>query len=374
MEQGLTKGVKRVEDGAEAFVEVLNSIPTIEYIFADTGTDHAPLIEALARLDEAGRKRPKLITAPHEIAAVSMAIGYYAVSGSPQIALVHTVPGTLNAHGMVANAFSSRIPLILVAGRTPVTESGIFGGKTIGIHWTQETRDQGGLIRDCVKWDYEHRTNSQIADVVFRAHKIAMSEPRGPVYLIFPRELWAEKVKEVKIPPRGRYAPAAPPRGNPEQIKEAAEALLDAESPLAIPDASGRSRAFPAALVRLSDLVGLRVTPTFNTMSYPTNDTSFLGQHGSGGQQGSSSSHMKEADALLLLDTAVPWIPNLASPREDAKTILVDADPSFANIPIWSFPIDLPIAAASDLAVQAMADAAEDILSRDPGRRRVVAQ
>ena len=48
--------------------------------------------------------------------------------------------------------------------------------------------DQAGMVRELVKWDYELRVPDQVGDVVARAVEVAMAHPRGPVYLVLPRE------------------------------------------------------------------------------------------------------------------------------------------------------------------------------------------
>ena len=68
----------------------------IEYVFANAGTDFAPIIEALSRNAGANRKYPRVITVPHENVAVSMAHGYYRVSGKPAVVMVHVTVGTAN--------------------------------------------------------------------------------------------------------------------------------------------------------------------------------------------------------------------------------------------------------------------------------------
>ena len=60
----------------------------IEYLFANAGTDFAPIIEAYARLGQNGRKVPKPITVPHENVAVAAAMGYYLLSGKTQAVMV----------------------------------------------------------------------------------------------------------------------------------------------------------------------------------------------------------------------------------------------------------------------------------------------
>src|SRR6185369_7408916 len=137
-----------VATGAEAFLEQMKSLGTVKYMFANTGTDHGPLIEALAKTGGEDPRGIRPIVVPHEQAAVSMAHGYYCVTHQPQMVLVHTLPGTANALGGILNANSSNVPLFLVAGRTPITEGELRGGKSQNIHWRQESRDQGNVVRE----------------------------------------------------------------------------------------------------------------------------------------------------------------------------------------------------------------------------------
>jgi len=52
-----------------AFLEALQEAD-IEYMFANLGSDHTALIEALAAAAASGRSLPKLITCPHEMVAL----------------------------------------------------------------------------------------------------------------------------------------------------------------------------------------------------------------------------------------------------------------------------------------------------------------
>ena len=106
-----------VSSGAEAFLAQMKELGSVRYMFANTGTDHGPLIEAMARTAKEDPRDIRPIVVPHEQAAVSMAHGYYNVTQKPQMVLVHTLPGTANALGGIINAASCNVPLFLVAGQ-----------------------------------------------------------------------------------------------------------------------------------------------------------------------------------------------------------------------------------------------------------------
>ena len=109
-----------------------------------------------------------------------MAHGAYLMTGRPQAVMVHVNVGTANTINNLTNLSRDRVPLILCAGRTPITEKGAFGSRTRPIHWAQEMFDQAGMVRELVKWDYELRMPSQVGDVVARARGSHDGEPARP--------------------------------------------------------------------------------------------------------------------------------------------------------------------------------------------------
>jgi acetolactate synthase-1/2/3 large subunit len=181
-----------IESTADAYLELL-AARGVEYFFANSGTDFAPLIDAYAKRLAQGQPAPQPMTIPHEVPAVGMAHGYALVTGRPQVVMVHVIVGAGNAVGGIINAARSNVPILFSAGRNPITESGLHGSRNRPIHWAQESFDQAAMIREFVKWDYELRNFTQLETVVDRALAVAQTEPQGPVYLTLPREVLAEK-------------------------------------------------------------------------------------------------------------------------------------------------------------------------------------
>ena len=133
----------------------------IEHFFANPGTDFPPIVEGFARAKESGAKVPRAVLVPHENLAVAMAHGAYLMTGAPQAVMVHVNVGTANTINLLANAARDRVPLLLMAGRSPIMEAGAFGARSRPIHWAQEMFDQAGMVREFVKWDYELRNPDQ---------------------------------------------------------------------------------------------------------------------------------------------------------------------------------------------------------------------
>src|ERR1700704_688849 len=230
-----TKGAQDTTDttdmSAEAYLSRLGE-RGIEYVFANAGTDFAPIVEALSR-PSGGKKYPRFITVPHENVAMAMAHGYYRTCGKPAAVMVHVTVGTANSINGLINAARDNIPLLLAAGRTPLTETGHISSRNRSIHWGQESFDQGGMVREYVKWDYELRSGQPVGAVVDRAIDIAMSEPRGPVYLTLPREVLAAEATHSRrdtVRPMG----VANPEPARRSIEDAAHMMAKAQFPLIV--------------------------------------------------------------------------------------------------------------------------------------------
>jgi acetolactate synthase I/II/III large subunit len=333
-----------VSSGAEAFLAQMKALGSVRYMFANTGTDHGPLIEAMAKTAKEDPRDIQPIVVPHEIAAVSMAHGCYNVTQKPQMVLVHTLPGTANALGGVINAASCNVPLFLVAGRTPITEGELRAGKSQNIHWRQESRDQGNIVREFVKWDYEVRTNQNLAAVVSRAYKISMSEPRGPVYLTLPREWLFETMESTQVLSPDSLSPASKMQADQASLEKAAEWLIASDSPLIVTKYLGRNPEAVQYLVDLAELLAIPVVQQLSYVNFPTDHPLNLGTQ--------TSKYVRGADVLFFIDTDVPWEPpdrNVL--RDGVKIIHLERDPMFTGIPGWGFPADLPVTGCSEVSL-----------------------
>lgn len=190
---------------AEHYLERLRA-NGIRFLFANGGTDFAPLVHAYARNEDDSRF-PTPILVPHESVAVAMAHGHYLVTGEPQAVMVHVNVGTANALCALINASRDNVPLLMTAGRSPLTESGLPASRDGLAQWAQEMFDQAGMLREVVKWDYELRLPDEVPGNVDRAVQVMRDLPAGPVYLSLPREVLAATAGgEPAAPPPSRPA------------------------------------------------------------------------------------------------------------------------------------------------------------------------
>jgi acetolactate synthase I/II/III large subunit len=337
---------------AEDYLAAL-SAHGIEYLFANPGTDFAPIVEAYSRAARGNRPVPKPLVIPHESAAVAMAHGYTAVTGHPQAVMLHTNVGTANAINMLINASRDRVPMMLTSGRTPFTESGAEGSRSVHIHWAQEMFDQAGMVREMVKWDYEMKRGDQAATTVDRALEIARTSPQGPVYLSLPREVLGEVLAEPAPSNREHRAIPRPPEARQADIDTLAGWIAGAKNPLIITGMLGRDPRDSVVLARLAERYALPVIP------YQTRYFALSAAHPM--FQGSAPGPLlADADLVIVFDTDVPWIPSKESPPPGARVVQIGEDPLHGRLPMRSFPSDLTITATCLSVLEAVETALAD--------------
>jgi len=350
------------ETVAEAYLCLLKS-RGIDWLFANAGTDFAPIIEGLTRGKAAGLDMPEAVAITHENVAVGMAHGYYLVTGRPQAVMFHVNVGTANALMGLINAARDNVPIFFTSGRTPITESGRTGSRDLPIHWGQEMFDQAGMLREVVKWDYELRFGEQVGAIVDRALAIAMSEPKGPIYLSLPREALAEPCGSSMIGETTTMPVPAPPAPNAEAIDEAAKLLSNAERPLIIVGRGSAATFEP--LAKLAEKLATPVVHFWASRLAMATDHPF---HAGFDVKG----WIEDADVILTLDAMVPWIPSRHRPAAGCATIQIGPDPYFGDLPMRSYPTSLAIQGDTSQALQDILEAAKPAANTVKSRRAVL--
>lgn len=332
--------------GAEALLLALKA-NGIDYLFANAGTDFPPIIEALASLPAS--QVPTPVTVPHETAGVAMAHGHYLVSGRPQGVMVHVNVGLANAVMGVLNAASDNIPLVMMSGRTPLTETGRAGRRITPIQYGQEMFDQTSLVREAVKFDYEMRYPEQGGVMVSRAVSIAMTEPRGPTYLSLPREPLGEAIEPAApadLTPRSAARAAAP---DATAVGEVAALLAAAKRPLIICQRGDTEGRLARALSDLGARHGIGTVEPFVVRNVlATDDPASLGY---------APTLAKEADVVVVVDSGVPWIEALHAPAAGATVVHIGPDPAFVRMPMRGYRSNLAITGDPATTVAAIAEA-----------------
>ena len=311
----------------------------IEYLFCNLGTDHAPLIEEMAHWREQGRAFPKLILCPHENTAVHMAGGYAVATGRGQAVLVHVDAGTANAAMGLHNLCRTRIPVLLIAGRAPMTTfDDVTGGRDTYVHFIQEPFDQASVVRPYVKWEYNLAWPAMAHEVVSRAGAVMQSDPTGPVYLTLPREVLAAPVDAASVGAYGHqnHLPVKAQGADSSAVRAIAEQLMRSENPMLVTAYAGRNREAPALIEKLAALCGMRVCE-FNTIYMNIRrDSPYFGGY-------NPAAFTEQADFGLMVDVDVPWIPKTTRVNPNAYWAQLDVDAIKRDIPMWGFPLNARI-------------------------------
>jgi acetolactate synthase-1/2/3 large subunit len=181
------------------------------------------------------------------------------------------------------------------------------------------------------------------------------------VYLSIPPEASMQKVAQARFPTVDQLGIARAPAPDPEGAREIAARFVRAKHPFAVVSGSGRDPRTVAALVELCELLGIAVVHSAykSYLSFPLDHPLSLG-----------SADMRDADAVLVLDADIPWIPGPGAPGKDAWIAVVGLDPVTAGVPVMEFNADLRLASGALNAIRAIASEAKAILS-DEDRARI---
>jgi acetolactate synthase-1/2/3 large subunit len=329
----------------------------VQHLFINPGTDTAPVQEALAAARAGGAPRPESVLCIHEHVALSAAIGHHMATGRPQAVMVHVDAGTLNLGGAIHNAQRNRAPVAIFAGRAPYTITPeVRGHRDTPIHWQQEQIDQPGVVRNFAKWHMEVPRGRELAPIVRRAFQVMQAEPRGPAYVMLPREALMEP-GTAPLPPRLRPPVSAGP--DPSALRQLAVVLAGARRPVVLTSRTGAHAGSVPVLVRIAELIGAAVADQRDRVNFPSEHPLWAG---------SGEEQLQRADVVLLLDVEVPWVPAVAAPPPDARVLQIDVDCAKASMPLWTFPVELGLTADTRVALPQLEQVLCELAT--PERRR----
>lgn len=318
----------------------------VSYIFGNLGTDHTPLLEAIAQIETEGdlNKIPELVSCPHEFVAMSAAHGYAVTTGEPQAVLVHVDVGTQNLGAAMHNAHRANVPVFIISGLAPITDSGHPGSRDHPVHYMQDVYDQPAIIEEYCRWVMEYQPPADPDQFVARGLKLAQSVPEGPVYLSAGREA-LETTIELSPSRTKSMEPDARSGADQATITELAKMINKADAPLVITSrigspASGRGL---NALVEFAEKAGAGVIEhSPSHLCFPRSHDLHVGYN--------PTHWFDETDLVIAVDTDVPWVPDRGDP--DAPVIQIDADAAKPTYPQWDFPVTRSVSADATVTLE----------------------
>lgn len=328
--------------GAEAFLRVLSGMG-VERIFASPGSEWSPVWEALAKPDESA---PAYLSSRHEEIALAMASGYAKATGKLPGVMIHTTVGALHGSMALRGALHEQVPMVVFTG-----ESIAYGeddGPDPGGQWLRFLSDVGGparLVDRCVKWSFGVNDRRILVSTVQRACQMAMSSPRGPVFVSLPMEYLFDKVtRETPLKASMPSLPSPDPRG----IEELANLLRTAGNPVIVSENAGRTAGVVNRMVELAELLDAPVVETRSSgyFNFPR-DHELHGGFDPG-------EFMADADVVCLVGATQPWHPASAPAAPGAKVAALDEEPLHMELPYWGFQLDLSIVGELEASLAAL--------------------
>jgi acetolactate synthase-1/2/3 large subunit len=315
--------------GAEIIIQALKD-EGVEFLFGYPGGAVLHIYDALF-----GQEEIKHILVRHEQGAAHMADGYARATGKPGVVLATSGPGATNLVTGIATAYMDSIPLVVLTGQVPTP--------VIGSDAFQEC-DTVGITRPCVKHNFLVKDRHKLAETIKKAFYIATTGRPGPVLIDIPKDITDPKIKIPYHYPKTVHLRSYNPtvKGNPRQIKKAAELLLQAKRPMIYSGGGVILGEAAAELTELTRWLGFPITNTLMGLGgYPGTDRQFLGMLGMHGTYEANMA-MHECDVLLAVgarfDDRVTGKLDEFCPY--AKIIHIDVDPASIS---KNVPVDIPI-------------------------------
>ena len=349
-----TKGLA----GAEVFLRVLFGMQ-VERIFASPGSEWAPVWEFLANPDL--NSKPLYLSSRHEEIAVAMASGYAKASGRLPAVMLHTTVGALHASMALRGALHENIPMVVFAG-----ESIAFGegeGPDPGGHWLSQLADVGGparLVERCVKWSFAVNTPVILPATIVRACQLAMTSPKGPVFVALPLEFLAAAVPTDAAV---RAAYPDPPTADGRALDKLVTMLLEARQPVIVTQECGRSVASVERLVELAELLCIPVVEprAAGYVNFPREHSLHAGFD--------AAPVLADADFVLVLEAKAPWHPLSANPKPGARIAILSENPLRPELPYWGYEADLWLTGGvADALTRMLEKAKNQVQPADPSR------
>ena len=366
----MAKAESRIEEkqpqyGSDVVVELMKA-HDIEYAAFNPGATFRGIHDSI--VNYGGNRKPEVIFCAHEEYSVALAHGYAKVKGKPMIAIVHNIVGLQHASMAIFNAYIDRVPILVLGGTGPMNTK----RRRPRIDWIHTALVQGNQVRDYVKWDDQPYTLADVPDSFIRGYRIATTEPMAPIYINYDADIQEESIASpVEIPDVSRYPVPAPMQANPDSLRQAAQLLVNAKTPLIIADTLGRNPKTVPALIELAELLGIPVLDKGARHNFPSTHPLDVTD--------GASDILKDADVILALDVADLFgsLTTVSKQTRDSEFVAV---PGVKLISIsmhdmlvhsWAgdyqalLPVDLPMSADTAVAVPELTRLCRELLGND---------
>ena len=331
----------------QAVIELLRA-EGVEYVFGVTGLTTNSMVTQMY-----GREDIKFIDTRHEEGAILMAYGYSKSTGKPSVCMTTSGPGTINLAGGMSLALKGRAPVIAIAGDTAMEYIGRDGSQAF---------DLVNIFKPLTKMSVQANKTERVPDLIREAFRVAMWGKQGPVLLDIPRDLLDNEALSDQILTPDQYRTVDPKTfGDVGSVRQAAEILLTANSPLLLAGGGVVDGGATAESVVLAELLDMAMVPSYGHHdAIPNSHPNYVGPPGGRGS-GEAHEAMDKADVILALGTKI----NQASSswdysviNEDTKIIQVDIDPVEIG---RNYPVSVGIVGDAQSVAQQIIEAVREL-------------
>jgi acetolactate synthase I/II/III large subunit len=357
--------------GSDLMVEVLRELG-IKYIALNPGASYRGLHDSMVNFDPG--KGPEIIMCTHEEIAVALANGYARATGEIMATGLHNIVGLQHASMAIFNAWCDRTPILNLGGGGPQDTT-----NRRSTDWVHTANVQGNAVREYVKFDDQPNSVDAVAESFLKAHRIAMTDPKGPVYVCLDTDVQEAKIDKPMVVPHAQFfRPPAGPGANPDSLRNASRLLAEAQWPVIVAGEVGRNpKALPAVL-DLAETLGAAVVDADGRYAFPSTHPLNLTT--------SREEALRNADVVLGLDVPSLGVPLGPSVRErgnfapvippSCKVIhitLLDLErQSWVSDNMWLLPVHVPIAADTSVVLPQLLEQVRERLSLNKDASRQV--
>ncbi|MFD9411887.1 thiamine pyrophosphate-binding protein [Streptomyces sp. NPDC059989] len=339
--------------GRERLIEQFKA-DGLKVMFGNPGTVEQGFLDAVDAAEDFS-----YVLALQETVAAGIADGYARATGGAALLQLHSGVGLGNGIGMLYQSLRGHTPLVVVAGDAGVRYDAMDA---------QMASDLVAMAKPVTKYATRVTDPRSVLRTIRRAVKIALTPPRGPVFVALPMDVLDELNSEPVLPATVPLTDVAP---SPASVGRAAELLASAERPVVLIGDGVSLSGAQNELVAVAELLGADV------YEVDSSEVNIAASHPlRRGQTGHmfgphSKDLVGDADGVLIVGTYVfPEVfPELESPfRAGAKVVHIDLN---AYEIAKNHPVDLGLAADPRQALRALAGVLEHRLT--PQRRAAAA-
>ena len=287
----------------------MQAIDAVAQILKAEGVENLFCFPANSLIDACAKVGIRPIMARTERTLINMADGFSRISNGDRlgVACVQSGPGSENAFGGVAQAFSDSVPILMLPGGIARRSHGI------PTHF-QAVPNYGGIT----KWVAQVNFPDRIPAMMRRAFSLLRTGHPAPVMLEIPTDVASEDIDDgFDYRPPEKTKPA----GNPSDITASVKALLAAESPILHAGQGVLYADGTDELIEFAELVGVPVMTTMAGKSvFPENHPLSLGASGHTGT-GMVKHFLGKADLVFGLGCSLSTSA-MSTPIPDGKVLI----------------------------------------------------